>query len=167
MRGLAGGKHYLDVRQGAQRNGSLVNSVVPTPPRSLLSLSIASGAAATAERALARRRYEAIIEEFRGQMRADRFGAQSSVSALLRPDSLIPPAPATLRGRFGHILLRWQSKLLWWTLRSFRMRDQAIESVWLSLENHMKEQSGREHDIRRQMVALDERIRRLELRDSI
>ncbi|MBA3973005.1 MAG: hypothetical protein C0504_02155 [Candidatus Solibacter sp.] len=166
MRGLASFKHYVNVRQGAQRNGSLVNSAVPTPPRSLLSLSVAAGGAATAERALARRRYEAIIEEFRGRMRADRYGAQSSVSALLRPDSLIPPVPATFRGRFGHILVRWQSRLLWWTLRSFRLRDQAIESVWLSLESHMKEQSGREHDIRRQMLALDERVRQLELRDG-
>lgn len=166
MRGLASFKHYVNVRQGAQRNGSLVSTTVPTPPRSLLSLSISAGAAATAERALARRRYEAIIEEFRGRMRADRFGAQSSVSALLRPDSLIPPAPATFRGRFGHILVRWQSKLLWWTLRSFRLRDQAIESVWLSLEGHMKEQSGRENDIRRQMLALEERVRRLEFRDG-
>jgi hypothetical protein len=166
MRGLARGTHYLDVRQGAQRNGSLVNSAVPTPPRSLLSLCVAAGAAATAERALARRRYQAIVEEFRGQMRADRFGAQSSVSALLRPDSLIPPAPSTLRGRFGHILVRWQSKLLWWTLRSFRLRDQAIESVWLSLEGHMKDQAGRDNDFRRQMLALDERVRRLELRDG-
>ena len=167
MRGLASRTHYLDVRQGAQRNGSLVNSAVPTPPRSLLSLSSASDAAATAERALARRRYQAIVEEFRGQLRADRFGAQSAVSALLRPDSLIPPAPATFRGRLGSLLVRCQSKLLWWTMRSFRLRDQAIESVWLSLESHMKEQSWRENDFRRQVAALDERVRRLEHRDGV
>lgn len=165
MRGLAGRAHYLDVRQGAQRNGSSVNSAVPTPPRSRLSFSIDS-AAATAERALARRRYQAIIEEFRGQMRTDRFGARSSVSALMRPDSLIPPAPATWRGRLGHLLVRCQSRLLWWTTRSFRLRDQAIEAIWLSLENHMSEQAGREGDVRRQMLALDQRIRRLELRGS-
>lgn len=167
MRGLASSKHYENVRQGAQWNGLSASTTIPAPPRSLLSFSLTSGSAAAAERALARRRYEAIIEEFRGQMRADRFGAQSSVSALLRPDSLIPPAPATLRGRLGHILLRWQSKLLWWTMRSFRMRDQAIESVWLSLESHMEEEAGREHEIRRQLMALDERVRRLELRDGI
>lgn len=167
MRGSASFKHYENVRQGAQRYLSSVNSAVPTTQRSLVSLSAACGAAATAERALARRRYEAIIEEFRSDLRADRYGARSAVSALLRPDSLIPPAPDTWRGRLGHMLVRWQSRLIWWTLRSFRMRDEAIESVWLSLENHMKDQAGRENDIRRQMLSLEERLRRLELRDGV
>ncbi len=111
---------------------------------------------------MARRRYEALVEEFRDGILADRFAARSAVASLFRTDSLVPPAPGTWRGRLGHWLIGWQSKLMWWTLRSFRMRDQAIESVWLSLESHVREQRGHDSESRRQLLALEERIRRLE-----
>jgi hypothetical protein len=62
----------------------------------------------------------------------------------------------------GHWLIVWLSRLMWWTLRSFRMRDQAIESVWLTVESHVREQRGRDAECRRQLLSLEERIRRLE-----
>lgn len=111
---------------------------------------------------MARRRYEALVEEFREEIVADRFAARSSVASLFRADSLVPPAPGTWRGRLGHWLIIWQSRLLWWTLRSFRMRDQAIESVWLSLESHVREQRGSDAESRRQLLALEQRVRQLE-----
>jgi ribosomal protein S15P/S13E len=42
------------------------------------------------------------------------------------------------------------------------MRDQAIESVWLTVESHVREQRGRDEECRRQLLSLEERIRRLE-----
>ncbi len=149
------------MRQGAQRTGSNADLSVPTQPRSLLSLS-AEVDDARLDRALARRRYEVLAGEFREEILADQFAARSAVASLFKAGSLVPPAPVTWRGRLGHWLIVWQSRLMWWTLRSFRMRDQAIESVWLTVESHVREQRGRDAECRRQLLSLEERIRRLE-----
>ena len=148
------------MRQGAQPKGSTNVSSVPTQARSLLSP--AADAAARLERALAQRRYESLSIEFREEIESDRFAARSSVASLFRRDSLVPPAPRTWRGRLGHFLIACQARLMWWTLRSFRMRDQAIESVWLSLESHVREQRGAETRMRNQLMELEMRIRELE-----
>ena len=161
MRRIVAAGHYRDVRLDAQRIGSISKESVPTPPRALLSLASAASAARV-DRALARRRYEALIEEFREEIAADRFAAKSAVAALRRNDSLIPPEPSTWRGRLGRWMIVVQSKALWWSMRAFRMRDAAIESVWLTLESHVREDRGRDADLRRQMASIEERLRILE-----
>jgi len=120
------------------------------------------GAAGRLERALAQRRYESLSREFREEIESDRFAARSAVASLFRVDSLVPPAPRTWRGRLGHFLVVWQARLMWWTLRSFRLRDQAIEAVWLSLESHVREQRGIETRMTNQLLELEARVRELE-----
>jgi len=148
------------VRQGVQR--PIPGNEVPYPDLATCLPALATDPASRLERALARRRYEGLIGEFREEMRADPFAARSAVASLFRTDSLIPPSPRTWRGRVGRMLIHCQSKLMWWTVRSFRMRDQAIESIWLSLESHLREQRGRDMEMRRELLALDARIRELE-----
>jgi hypothetical protein len=153
--------HYEDVRQRAQRQIPDTDGLVSTQLRSLLSP--ASDALARLERALAKRRYESLAGEFRDEIQADRFAARSAVASLFREDSLVPPAPRTWRGQLGHLLIRCQSRLMWWTLRSFKMRDEAIESVWLSLDSHIREQRGLDTKMRNQLLELEMRVRELEV----
>ena len=111
-----------------------------------------------AAQAASRRRYAALIEEFQESLLVDRFGAASDVAAVVDQDSLIPPAPPTWRGRLGSLLVRWQVRALWWAVRSFRLRDRALESVWQSLEAHLLEQGRRDS----RLAAIEERVQRLE-----
>jgi len=152
--------HYRVVRQGKQQHNPDTGAQYPDWNPALPSLS--ADPKSRMERVLARRRYEALIDEFREDLRADPFAARSAVATLFRPDSLIPPSPQTWRGRLGRLLIHCQSKLMWWTVRSFRMRDNAIESIWLSLELHLREQRRRDVEVSRQLLALDARIRELE-----
>lgn len=148
------------MRQGAQQQSPDTETLGAPQPHALLSP--AAGATAKLERALAQRQYESLAREFREEIESDRFSARSSVASLFRSDSLVPPAPRSWRGRLGHFLVLCQSRLMWWTLRSFRMRDEAIESVWLSLESHMREQRGLDTRMRNQLLELELRIRELE-----
>jgi len=94
-----------------------------------------------------RRRDIEILTAFRAAMRADRFGTRQSLGVILREASLVPPRPSTVRGLMGSWVIRLQAKVLWWLVRSIRLRDRAIESLCYGFETAVLEQDERFREI--------------------
>jgi hypothetical protein len=108
--------------------------------------------------AAARRRCHFLLTQFHDYLTLDRHDARRRIRALRLPASLVPPAPRTPRGLVGRLLVRLQTRLLWWIPRSFRLRDRALESLWQSFEEYAVHRGAVQRQLESRLAAVEWRL---------
>jgi len=92
----------------------------------------------------------------------DGFGLGQKLEEVRGQWSIIPPQPATLRAALSGLLIRFAARLLWWILRAFRIRDEALVSIHSAILHLWEQDVQRSFALRAEMQALSSRIERLE-----
>ena len=80
--------------------------------------------------AQAARRYGLLSDEFKAESGFDRSGLLQCLLEIESPTGILPPASPTLRGKFGHSIVRLQARILWWVVRALRLNGRGLRAVY-------------------------------------
>ena len=81
----------------------------------------------------ATRRYQGLAQAFRSKVRLEKLGIRRALEEIESDTGVVPPSPATIRGRFGRKLIDLEIRTLWWVVCSFRLRDRAMQLMYAAM----------------------------------
>jgi hypothetical protein len=79
---------------------------------------------------------------------------------------IVPPVPATMRGRFGRKLIALEARAFWWIVRAFRIRDRALKTSYAAMMEQERRFDALEEKVAGELSAIQARLRSLESRSQ-